>query len=122
MEAVGTLMHVMPLPGQDTERVITLVLEGELSLNELRRVGEELFRMGAKGHRNVVLDLSQVSHLDYRGLQPLAARAELFRAAGGDVRVAGLSGYLMHIFRAAGAHEAFQFFAEPDNARASFAA
>lgn len=122
MEAVGTVMEVQPIPGRSNERVITMVLEGELNLNDLRKVGEELFRLASRGHRNVVLDLEQVSHLDFRGLRPLVARAELLRNAGGDVRVSGLSGYLMHIFRAAGAHEDFQFFAEPDNARASFAA
>ncbi|MBX5484769.1 MAG: STAS domain-containing protein [Myxococcaceae bacterium] len=117
---VGTVMEGTCVSAD--QRVTTVVLEGELSLDDLRKVGEELFRLALKGHKNVVLDLSQVSHVDYRGLRPLAARAEMFRAAGGDVRIAGLSGYLMHIFRAAGTHDAFQFFAETENARQSFAA
>ncbi len=103
------------------EGPVTLFLEGELGLDELRRIGEELFRVCARGQRQVVLDLSQVNHIDYRGIAPLVARAQLFRSAGGDVRVSGVSGYLFHIFRAAGAHDAFLFFADPDNARASFA-
>lgn len=122
MDALGTVMEVQPVPGRQHERVITLVLEGELTLNDLRRVGEELFRLANRGHRNVVLDLTHVSHLDYRGLRPLAARAEIFRNVGGDVRVSGVSGYLVHIFRAAGVHDAFKFFVNLDNARASFAA
>jgi anti-sigma B factor antagonist len=104
----------------NTEPVFTLMLEGELTLSDLARVGDELFRRVNRGQRRAVLDLSQVSHLDYRGIRPLAQRAELFRQMGGDVRICGLSGYLFHIFRAAGAHEAFAFFASPDNARASF--
>ena len=122
MSAVGTVMEVKPVSPNATERVTTVVLEGELSLNDLRKVGEELFRLAMRGHKNVVLDLSQVNHLDYRGLRPLAARADMFRAAGGDVRISGLSGYLMHIFSAAGTHDAFQFFADTENARQSFAA
>ncbi len=121
MESVGSVMEVLPVPGRADERVITLILEGDLTLNDLARVGDELFRLANRGHRNVVLDLTQVGHLDYRGIRPLVARAELFRSAGGDIRVCGLSGYIFHIFRAAGAHDAFQFFADPDNARASFA-
>ena len=103
-----------------TERVITLILEGELTLADLARVGDELFRLANRGVRNVVLDMTQVNHLDFRGIRALVARAELFRNAGGDIRVSGLSGYIFHIFRAAGAHDAFLFFADPANARASF--
>ena len=104
----------------EEEGPVTLILEGELGLEDLRRVGEELFRVCTRGQRQVVLDLSQVSHIDYRGLGPLVARTQLFRRAGGDVRISGVSGYLFHIFRAAAAHDAFLFFAEADNARASF--
>lgn len=122
MEAVGTVMEVQPHPRIAHERVTTVVLDGELTLNDLRRVGEELFRLATRGHKHVVLDFTQVNHLDYRGLRPLAARAELFRAAGGDIRICGLSGTLVHIFRVAGAHDAFLFFADTENARHSFAA
>lgn len=121
MDAIGTVREIQAVPGRENERVITVRLEGELTLDELRRVGEEVFRLATRGLRNVVLDFTQVSHLDYRGLRPLVARAEMLRAAGGNVVACGLSGYLVHIFRAAGAHEAFEFYADPDNARASFA-
>jgi anti-anti-sigma factor len=120
MQLIGSDMQVLPLPGRATERVITLILEGELTLADLARVGDELFRLANRGVRNVVLDFSQVAHLDFRGIRPLVARTTLFRQAGGDIRIAGLSGYVFHIFRAAGAHDAFKFFASTDNARASF--
>ncbi len=121
MDPVGSMVEVLPVPGRAAERVITLILEGDLTLPDLAKVGDELFRLSSRGLRNVVLDMSHVNHLDFRGIRPLVARAELFRSAGGDIRVSGVSGYLFHIFRAAGAHDAFQFFADPDNARASFA-
>lgn len=121
MDSLGTVMEIQPVPGRERDRVTTLVLEGELTLNDLRRIGDELFRLANRGHCYVVLDLSQVNHVDFRGLRPLIARVEMFRAMGGDVRIAGVSGYLLHIFRVAGAHEDFKFFVNPDNARASFA-
>ncbi|HSP79294.1 MAG TPA: STAS domain-containing protein [Myxococcaceae bacterium] len=102
-------------------RVETLMLEGELMEKELAQVCEELARRMQRGLRNVVLDFSEVSHLDYRGVRPLRARTEVFRKAGGDIKLAGLSPYLAAIFRAAGAHDAFEFYPHMNDARAAFA-
>jgi anti-sigma B factor antagonist len=121
MNAIGIVRDIQPVPGRAHERVLTIVLDGELSLDELNRMGEEMLQLAVRGLRNVVLDFTEVSHLDYRGLRPLVAQAELLRRAGGEIKVSGLSGYLMYIFRVAGVHDAFQFFADPENARASFA-
>jgi anti-anti-sigma factor len=121
MNAIGTVRDIQSVPGRAHQRVLTIVLEGELPLDELIRIGEELQQFARRGLSHVVLDFSEVSHLDYRGLRPLVARAEKFRRAGGEIKVSGLSNYLMYIFRAAGVHDAFEFFADPENARASFA-
>ena len=121
MNAIGTVRDIQSVPGRAHQRVLTIVLEGELPLDELIRIGEELQQFARRGLHHVVLDFSEVSHLDYRGLRPLVARAEQFRRAGGEIKVSGLSSYLTYIFRAAGVHDAFQFFADPENARASFA-
>jgi anti-anti-sigma factor len=102
-------------------RVETLMLEGELLEKDLARVCEELVLRMQRGLRNVVLDFSDVSHLDYRGVKPLVARAEAFRKAGGDVKLSGLSPYLSAIFRAAGAYNAFEFYPHMNDARAAFA-
>ena len=102
-------------------RVETLMLEGELLEKDLAQVCEELVRRMQRGLRNVVLDFSDVSHLDYRGVKPLVARAEAFRKAGGDVKLSGLSPYLSAIFRAAGAYNAFEFYPHMNDARAAFA-
>jgi anti-anti-sigma regulatory factor len=68
----------------------------------------------------VVIDLSGVTHFDYRGVRPLMRRADVFRELGGDVRLAGLSAYLFAIFRSAGADNAFDYFATVEDAVASF--
>ena len=101
-------------------RVVTLFLEGELAQGDLQQIGQELFRIAHRGQRQVVLDLTDVSHLDYRGVKPLAARAELFRQAGGDIKICGASPYVAAIFRASGAGSAFQFFTTLNDARAAF--
>ena len=103
-----------------SDRVETLLLEGELSVEELTQVCEELGRRMQRGLRQVVLDFSEVSHLDYRGVRPLMARTESIRRTGGDVKLSGLSPYLAAIFRAAGAHDAFELYPHMNDARAAF--
>src|SRR4051794_32821668 len=101
-------------------RVVTLFLEGELNQADLMQVGQELFRIAHRGQRQVVLDLTDVAHLDYRGVKPLAARADLFRQAGGDIKICGASPYIAAIFRASGAGQTFEFYATLQDARAAF--
>jgi anti-anti-sigma factor len=104
-----------------SDRVETLLLEGELSSDDLARVCEELGLRLQRGVRQVVLDFSEVAHVDYRGVRPLMARTEALRRAGGDVKLSGLSPYLAAIFRAAGAHNAFEYYPHMNDARAAFA-
>jgi anti-sigma B factor antagonist len=102
-------------------RVETLMLEGELDVAALEQVCQELTRKLQLGVRQVVVDFSEVAHLDYRGVRPLMARAEVFRRAGGDIKLSGLSPYLAAIFRAAGAHDRFEVYPHMNDARAAFA-
>ncbi len=101
-------------------RVETLMLEGELSEQDLLTLCDELTQRMHRGLRQVVLDLSDVGHLNYKGVKPLMARAEAFRRTGGDLKLSGLSPYLAAIFRAAGAHDAFEIYPHMNDARAAF--
>lgn len=104
-----------------TDRVDTLMLEGELGEKALVQVCEELTQRLHRGVRQVVVDFSDVSHVDYRGVRPLMARSESFRRAGGDIKLSGLSPYIAAIFRAAGAHDRFEMYPHMNDARAAFA-
>jgi anti-sigma B factor antagonist len=95
--------------------------EGEMEEQALAHLGDELFRLAHRGIRKVVLDLSGVDHVDYRGLKPLAARARLLRSAGGDLKLCGLSSYLSAILRAAGVEDDFEMYRNAEEAKASFA-
>jgi anti-anti-sigma factor len=103
------------------DRVVTLMLEGELGVRELAEVGDELFRLVQRGVHQVVLDLADVPHLDYRGVKPLLPRVEALRRAGGDVKLAGVSPYLQAVLRASGAHGVFELYPHCNDARAAFA-
>ncbi len=101
-------------------KVMRMVLEGEISRDEMSDLGDMLFRFTTDSVINVVIDFAGVTHFDYRGVKALVRKADVFRELGGDVRLSGLSPYLYAIFRAAGAHDAFDFFVSLDEAVASF--
>jgi anti-anti-sigma factor len=101
-------------------RELTLFLEGELGSGELQGLGEHFLRLAARGIRHLTVDLSDVSHMDYRGLPPLIDRATQFRTLGGDVRLTGLSPYLATILRVAGAHTVFACYREPSSVREAY--
>jgi anti-anti-sigma factor len=121
MNVSGAVARSSVLPSNQSGRVVTMVLEGEICERELKQVMQMLFRITHRGVNRVVLDLSEVSHFDYRGVRPLKARAELFREAGGDLKLSGLSPYLMAIFRSAGAYDAFDYFDDAHGAKEAFA-
>lgn len=101
-------------------RIAVLRLEGELGCSELSDVGAELFRQVARGRVRIILDLSAVPHLDYRGVRPLMSRAELLQRNGGDVKLVGLTPYLAAILLAGGAYGHFDSFSTVDEAFAAF--
>lgn len=103
-----------------TSRVMTMVLEGEIDRADTQDVIDMLARLTIDGVTEVVIDFTEVTHFDYRGVKPLVRRAELLRELGGDVKLAGLSPYLHAIFRSAGAHDAFDYFSRPEDAQRSF--
>lgn len=103
-----------------TSRVMTMVLEGELDREEARDLCDMVGRLSASGTNELVIDFTAVTHFDYRAVHGLVQRAEELRVLGGDLKLAGLSPYLHAIFRSAGAHDAFDYFAEGAEAVRSF--
>lgn len=95
--------------------------EGELLEPQITELADETVRLSVIGKNNVVLDLSRVHHVDYRGVRQLAARARFLRAAGGDLKLCGLSLYLTSIFRASGLYSEFDIHDTVESASAAFA-
>ncbi|HZH04576.1 MAG TPA: STAS domain-containing protein [Myxococcaceae bacterium] len=111
---------ITPTPKRPTLRVTTLMPEGELGVREWAELSRELDRLERYGVVRWVLDLTDVTHLDYRGVRPLIESAARARRAGGDLKLAGLSPYLSAIFRVAGAYATFEYFRDPLEACAAF--
>ncbi len=100
--------------------VAVMRCEGDVGEFELAHMNEELFRLAHYHCNKVILDLSGVEHVHYRGLRALALRARLLREAGGDLKLVGLSPYLVTIFCAAGVSEEFERYDSVDAAKAAF--
>ncbi|MBL8914246.1 MAG: STAS domain-containing protein [Archangium sp.] len=107
-------------PATETSRVMTMVLDGELDRADVDEIVAMIGRFGEDGVCELVIDFSNVTHFDYRGVKPLVRRAEVLRELGGDLKLAGMSPYLHAIFRSAGAHDAFDYFVAADEAVRSF--
>lgn len=97
-------------------QTMTMVLEGEITGVEMGDIAEMIFALSADGVTQLVIDMTDVSHFDFRGVKPLLRRAEVFRELGGDIKLAGLSPYVHAIFRSAGANDAFDYFATAQDA------
>jgi anti-sigma B factor antagonist len=102
------------------EKPTTMILEGEIGKDELPQIAEMLFRVAHRGVTRIVIDFEGVTHFDFRGVKPLIQRAEIFRKAGGDIKLSGLTPYLHAIFRSAGGAGAFDFYAEKNDALSAF--
>jgi anti-sigma B factor antagonist len=117
---IAAHVAVEPVTAAGEPPVATLFLEGELSRDGLAEVGETLFRLVHRGCRKVVVDLSEVGHLDYRGVRPLVQRAVVLRAAGGDIKLCGASPYVAAILRVAGAWQELELYPTRASALAAF--
>ena len=109
------------IAGAGQADVHVIAAEGELLEQQITELADETVRLSAAGRHNVVLDLSRVHHVDYRGVRQLAARARFLQAAGGDLKVCGLSLYLASIFRASGLFAELDIHDTVQSASAAFA-
>jgi anti-sigma B factor antagonist len=119
-EPLTSPLDVLSMSAPLSNKPMTMVLEGEIGKDELPDLGAMLFRIAARGVTKVVIDFTGVTHFDFRGVKPLIERAELFREAGGDLKLSGLSAYLHAIFRSGGGAGAFDLFASRRDAEAAF--
>ena len=68
----------------------------------------------------MVLNLENVSHIHLSGLPVFVERARRLREYGGDLKLVGLSTYLMHILELAGSARDFDFCRSEEEASARF--
>lgn len=89
-------------------RVALLALRGWLDDIAVRRLEEALDDITARGASQLLLDCSQLRHIDYRLVPSLVAALERFESHAGGFVLCGLSHYLRDLFRLAGCDRALR--------------
>ena len=90
------------LRDRSTGRVALFALRGWLDRVAVRRLTRTLDDISERGVEQLLLDCSQVRHIDYRVAPTLVEALARFESRAGGVVVCGLSSYLRDLFRLAG--------------------
>ena len=110
----GAVLALKPAPGPRPlgtrweDNVATVSVRGELDLEALWAIDYTIGRAAAEAGR-IVLDLREVTHLDYVGVNDLVARRKELVARGGDLLIAVRNPYVSNILKAAGGAELVLF-------------
>jgi anti-sigma B factor antagonist len=83
-------------------RVALLAVYGWLDAEAVSRLGRALEDLAVQGVGHVLLDCSQLEHVDYRVVPALVDRLARFETRVAGLVVCGLSHYLRDLFRLAG--------------------
>ena len=111
MREPGTaVLALKPAPGPRPDHlrwednVATVSVRGDLDRDALWAIDYTIGRAAVEAGR-IVLDLREVSHLDYAGVPEIVARRKELLSRGGDLLIAVRNPYLTNILKAAGAGE-----------------
>ena len=92
----------LELHERPTGRVALLSLRGWIDAVAVRRLERSIEDLAVRGVSQLLLDCSQVRHIDYRLVPLLVQSLSRFEAHSGACVVCGLSQYLRDLFRLAG--------------------
>ncbi len=92
----------LELHEREGQRIALLKLSGWIDTVALRRLKRALDDLAQRGASQLVLDCSQLRHIDYRLVPALVEALSRFESHAGGFVVCGLSHYLRDLFRLAG--------------------
>ncbi len=113
-------MKVSPLQISTTEvkpGTAVLKLVGKVMLGaDTANIEETIAALLAKGQRKIVVDLSDVSHIDSTGIGTFIASLGKVMQAGGALCMAGAAGMVREGFRVTRLDSVFRFFPDVESA------
>lgn len=83
-------------------RFAVLAVRGWIDLSAERRLEQALDDLASRGVAQLLVDCSQLRHIDYRMVPRLVAALQRFESRAGAYALCGLSRYLRDLFRLAG--------------------
>jgi len=110
----GAVLALKPAPGPRPQgvrwqdNVATVAVRGDLDREALWAIDYTVGRAAAEAGR-IVLDLREVTHLDYSGVPELVARRRDLLERGGDLLIAVGNPYVSNILKATGGSELVLF-------------
>ena len=113
-EPSTAVLALKPAPGPRPrnlrweENLATVSVRGDLDRDALWAIDYTIGRAAAEAGR-IVLDLREVSHLDYVGVPGIVARRKELLSRGGDLLIAVRNPYVSNILKAAGGAELVLF-------------
>lgn len=106
-EPGAAVLALKPAPGPRPlgvpwkDNVATVSVRGDLDREALWAIDYTIGRAAAEAGR-IVLDLREVTHLDYSGVPELVARRKELLSRGGDLLIAVRNPYVSNILKATG--------------------
>jgi anti-anti-sigma factor len=113
-EHKAAVLALKPAPGPRAagmrweDNVATVAVRGDLDREALWAIDYTIGRAAAEAGR-IVLDLRDVSHVDYGGVPEIVARRKELLSRGGDLLIAVRNPYVTNILKAAGGAELVLF-------------
>lgn len=92
------------------ERFSLVHVNGDMCEEDLGKLGNAIETLMKKGYLHVVLDLTDVSSMNAKGLGALVNHWTHVRFRRGDLRIVGLNSRLMYLFRAMGVDALFDVY------------
>lgn len=92
----------LELHDRGDQRIAVLALRGWMDQVAIGRLNVALDRLAGSGASRLLLDCSQLRHIDYRLVPQLIAGLSRFESRAGGFVVCGVSRYLRDLFRMAG--------------------
>lgn len=92
------------------ERFSLVHANGDMSESDLSKLGNAIETLMRKGYLRVVLDLTDVSYMNAKGLGALVNHWNHVRFKRGDMKIVGLNSRLMYLFRSMGVEALFDIY------------
>jgi len=115
----GGCMKVQTVEAVKDKKVCFFILNGEIDEERFGAVEKKLKDMMRTGEVNVIIDLSRVSHINYKVVGWLIEYQQKFKDLGGDIKLVNVSPYLYDILRLYGFYP-FEIFPSKRAALKSF--